>query len=166
MWMIPSRVFIKTDDKKCYWVFLFAEVMKRLLKGIESHHSHNLEENVWSEHDSVHIMGKRGNGDSKNVSTPSLQLITSLSKDLILVSSVLLGKVVNKVVSAGLFGNRGRNIRNLNVFKVQEAKFQLHSYQSVHIWFCELTCHLFSQKSIQAISPNAVLVNIKERKIV
>lgn len=104
--------------------------------------------------------------DSKKVSTPYLQLIFSLSKDFILVSSVLLGKVVNKVVSAGLFGNRRRDVRNLNVFKVQEAKFQLHSNQSVHIWFCELTCHLFSHKSIQAISPNTELVNKKRKEFI
>jgi len=65
--------------------------------------------------------------------------------------------VINKVIIAWLFGDRGRNFRDLDVFQVQEAELHLHVEKSVHVGASELTGHLLPQQCIQPIYPHAVL---------
>lgn len=48
-------------------------------------------------------------------------------------SEGILVTVINKVIIAWLFGYRGRNVRDLDVFQVEEAELHLHVKQSVHV---------------------------------
>lgn len=41
--------------------------------------------------------------------------------------------VINKVIIAWLFGDWGRNFRDLDVLQVQEAELHLHVEKSVHV---------------------------------
>lgn len=56
--------------------------------------------------------------------------------------------VINKVIVAGFFGNRGRGLGNLDVFQIQEAELHLHGEEGVHVRFGVVAGHLLPQEGV------------------
>lgn len=66
--------------------------------------------------------------------------------------------VIDEVIVAGLLGDGGRRIGDLNVFQVEEAELDFHAEQGVQVIPGQLAHHVFPQQRIQPIRPDTVLV--------
>lgn len=64
---------------------------------------------------------------------PFLKFVFQYAFKKSLSSEGVLVTVINKVIIAWLFGYRGRNFRDLDVFQVEEAELHLHVEESVHV---------------------------------